>query len=363
MVPVNSVQKRISAQKFWADLKTKSAREGIPIKATFELTYQCNLVCRHCYISEKRRSGFSKEERKELSYSEICSILNQLAELGCFHINLTGGEPLVRPDFFRILAYAKRKGFYVILQTNATLLTPRFVESLKETGVDQVDVSLYGMTPSVYEAITQIPGSFEFCMDGILLLQKKRINMTIKMMIMTYNLAEFDRFKTFAIDRSVRFQWDYLIHPRLDGSNEPLRYRISPEEAVKLEIENNPPLSDDVQYPREIKESFQDESLLFNCAAGRNSLSITPYGEMNLCLECRIPGYDLRKGSVAEGWRELTEFVKSKKPDSSFQCRNCELEQYCFWCPSVGLLEEGNMSSCSSYYKELAGLRKERANS
>jgi len=355
-----SITKTIRAQKFWADLDEKSARKEIPLKATYELTYQCNLSCRHCYIPKKKRSRIDGKKKEELSYSEACSVLDQLAELGCFHLNLTGGEPLSRPDFFRILVYAKRKGFYVILLTNATLITSSVADGLRDL-IDRVDITLYGLTAKTFQEISRIPGSLTRCLEGIQCLKKRHINMTIKMMVMTLNLPEFDRIKTFADNLGVRFQWDYLIHPQIDGSQEPLQYRIHPEAAIDLGSRSRPQLPDEEKICREKIKPIQEEANFFDCSAGKNSLLITPYGEMNLCLEYRLPGYDLRRGSVAEGWRELVKYIKSLKPDSSYQCRDCELEQYCHWCPSVGLLEEGNIYSCSPYYRELARLRRERA--
>lgn len=351
--------KAIKTQRFWKELYEKSAQKEIPLKASFELTYQCNLQCLQCYIPPILDPKPRSQNPKELSYFEVCFILDQLADLGCFHLNLTGGEPLTRPDFFRILTYAKRKGFYTVLLTNATLITPEIADSLQDLDINQVDISLYGTTGQTYEKLTQIPSSFASCLKGIQLLRQRNINISIKMMVMTLNLAEFARIKTFAENLGVRFQWDYLINPRIDGSKVPLQYRISPEAAIDLELGYQPRLSEEEKNPREKKKLSSKKVDFLYCNAGKNSLAITPYGEMNLCLEYRFPQYDLRRGSVREGWKELVNYVKSTKPASTYQCKDCELRQFCQWCPAVGLLEEGNRSGCSSYYRELARIRKD----
>ncbi|MBA7650017.1 putative mycofactocin radical SAM maturase MftC [subsurface metagenome] len=157
--------KAIKTQEFWEGLYEKSAQEKIPLKASFELTYQCNLRCLHCYVPRRQKTQGQKTT-EELSYSKVCSILDQLADLGCFHLNLTGGESLRRPDFFKILTYAKKKGFYTILLTNATLITPQVADNLADLNINQVDISLYGITPHTHEKITQIPGSFTRCLKG-----------------------------------------------------------------------------------------------------------------------------------------------------------------------------------------------------
>lgn len=354
--------KPIKAKKFWKDLYEKSAQKEIPLKASFELTYQCNLRCLHCYIPRTINPKPKAQNSKELSYCEVCPILDQLADLGCFHLNLTGGESLTRPDFFKILTYARRKGFYAILLTNATLITPRIADNLKDLDINQVDISLYGITPQTYEKITRIPGSFTRCLKGIQLLRQRNINISIKMMVMTFNLAEFARVRAFAKNLGVRFQWGYLINPRIDGSKEPLRYRISPETAIDLELRYRPHLSEEEKTPLEKKRLPFEKVGFFYCNAGKNSLTMTPYGEMNLCLEYRFPQYDLRRGSVRESWKELVNYVKSIKASSTYQCGDCEVKQFCQWCPAVGWLEEGDRGACSSYYRELARIRRDRIN-
>ena len=346
--------REIRQVKFWEDFYEKAAEKRIPFKASFELTYRCNLRCRHCYIPRRQKS-------EELSYSEVCSALDQLADLGCFHLNLTGGELFTRSDILKIFTYAKRKGFYTIVLTNATLITPRIADQLKSLGINRVDVSLYGMTPESYEAVTQVPGSFDHCLHAIESLHQIDMPICLKMTVTNLNIDEFSEVKQFAKDLGVRFQWGYLIHPRIDGSKEPLRYRISPEAAIDLELRCQPRLFENEKNPKKKKEPSVKKNGFFYCDAGKNSLAISPYGEMNLCLEYRFPQYDLRRGTVAQGWKELVNYVKSTKPTSTYQCANCELKEFCQWCPAVGWLEKGDRGACSPYYKELAMMKREMA--
>lgn len=106
--------KKIKAEKFWLELSKKTRKKSIPFRATIELTYRCNLKCVHCYITEDKF-------KKELSLNEICSILDQLADLGCLHLSITGGEIFIREDIFEILTYAKKKGFKFPLLTKIGL--------------------------------------------------------------------------------------------------------------------------------------------------------------------------------------------------------------------------------------------------
>lgn len=351
--------KELKVNKFWADLYEKSAQKGIPLKASFELTHQCNLRCCHCYISRSERIEARSKKQEELSSSEVCSILDQLAEMGCFHLNFTGGELFTRPDLFKILTYAKKKGFYLILLTNGTLITPKVADCLKNLNINQVDISLYGMTKDTYESITQIPGSFQRCLRGINLLHDRNIPICIKMTVLDLNIGEFSQVKAFAKELAVRFQWGYFIHPKIDGSKEPLSFRLSPKQGIELEVKNQPSLFEEEKRSKKEKETSSKRDGLFYCNAGRNSFAITPYGEMNLCLEYRFPQYDLRKGSLSEGWKELVNYVKSAKPSKNYQCKNCELQEFCQWCPAEGWLNKGDRNACVPYFKELARIKRE----
>src|SRR5271169_6479398 len=84
----------------------KATRKVFPIKAVFELTYRCNLKCRHCYVAPSAVN----ERGKELDTKQVFTILDQLAGAGCLNIGFTGGEPFLREDIFEILGYAKNKG-------------------------------------------------------------------------------------------------------------------------------------------------------------------------------------------------------------------------------------------------------------
>src|SRR5438876_11337824 len=107
----------IGRDRFWSALREKGAHKRVPVEAMIELSYGCNLRCVHCYNPTHQAKG-------ELATRQITAILDQLAEVGCFHVGFTGGEIFTRGDVFEIFAHAKAKGFAVTILTNATLITP-----------------------------------------------------------------------------------------------------------------------------------------------------------------------------------------------------------------------------------------------
>ncbi|MDI6839433.1 MAG: radical SAM protein [bacterium] len=342
--------KSIGEETFWKDFYNRTYEKNIPFEAQFELTYNCNLKCCHCNI-------VPEPGKEELTTEEVCSILDQLVEAGCIMLTLTGGELFARQDCLEILAHAKKRGFYTTILTNGTLITPKVADYLHDIGINKVEISFYGVTAEIFEKITRVPGSFHRCLQGIKLLQNRNIPIILKMVVMTPNLKEFDRVKELAGAQGIRFRYSYIIMPNFDGSPGPLLYRLSPKEGVDLEMENYP--SADTEEERVQKESkpFISKDQFFYCSAGRNSLAINPYGELNLCLDFHFPRYDLRKSSLAEGWNELTNWVKSAKPNKNYKCNDCKYWSHCCWCPVQGWAEMGDLSACVPYFKELAKLR------
>src|SRR3990172_4989675 len=112
----------------------------VPFLVVWDFTHKCNLNCKHCYSN----SGTVLEY--ELTTKEALDIVDQLADAGVTALAFSGGEPLIRKDFFEVARHAVKRGLYVSVATNGTLLTKENVKKLKQTGVNYVEVSVDGGT-------------------------------------------------------------------------------------------------------------------------------------------------------------------------------------------------------------------------
>jgi len=178
------------------------------------------------------------------------------------------------------------------------------------------------------------------------------------MTVMNLNVGELDGAKEFAQKMDIPFRWGYFINPKINGNVAPLRYRLAPEEVIELETKYSSSLFEEEEMRME-KEFSSPSRRFFYCTGGVNSLAISPYGKLNLCLEYHFPQYDLRKGSLSDGWKVLVDYAESAKPGKNYRCRDCELWDFCQWCPADGWLERGDRSACLPYFKRLAELRSE----
>jgi radical SAM protein with 4Fe4S-binding SPASM domain len=346
----------LSYAEFGRRMHDRITGKRIPLSGSFELTFRCNLRCKHCYL-DGHRDGLPGLE--ELSLEEIREILDQVADAGCLWLLLTGGEPLVRDDFLDIYTYAKHKGFLLSLFTNGTLLTPEIADVLAEYPPFKIEITLYGRTQATYERVTGIPGSYDRCMRGIELLMERDLPLRLKTMVLTLNQHELEDIKAYAESLDVDFRFDPLVNAGLNGSQIPTQFRISPQEVVALDLADAKRMGEWQQFCDNQIAVPQNSEYLYQCGAGIHTFHIDPYGRLSACMIARDPAYDLRRGTFREGWREFLFEERSQKRTRDVECADCELMALCGQCPGWGQLEHGDKESRVEYLCEVAHLRAE----
>ena len=346
----------ISYAQFGERLNKQVLAERIPINGSYELTFRCNLHCAHCYCNLPLNDREAIE--KELTTEEVFNIFDQIAEAGCLWLLITGGEPLLRRDFLEIYTYAKKKGFLITLFTNGTLITPEIADYLAEWRPFSVEITLYGATKETYESVTGIPGSFKRCKGGIDLLLELKIPLGLKTMMMTLNHDELFQMREYAEELGVKFRFDPVLNPRLDGSKNPCSFRLSPEEVVELDLGDAIRVKEWREFCEKFAGPFQSDNL-FTCGAGVSTFHIDPYGQLSACEMARFQQYDLRCGSFKEGWYQSVPEFLTLKPMGDYKCGQCDLISLCDQCPGWAWLENGSPEAPVEYLCRIAHLRAE----
>lgn len=134
---------------------------GAPFLVVWDFTYACNLHCKHCY------STAGKPWKDELSTQEALKTVDILADAGITALAFSGGEPLIRKDFFEVASYAAKQGMFVAVATNGTMITRDVAEKMKKCGVGYVQISLDG-TKETHEKFRGIKGIYEKVVEGII---------------------------------------------------------------------------------------------------------------------------------------------------------------------------------------------------
>ena len=135
--------------------------EGKGPVVAWNYTRTCNLKCKHCYSNSE-----NKEYDKELNTEQALQLIDDLAAFHVPVILFSGGEPLMRKDFFTLASAARQKGIRPTLSTNGTLITPEKAKKIKEIGVGYVGISIDGMQET-NDHFRGVPGAFERALAGI----------------------------------------------------------------------------------------------------------------------------------------------------------------------------------------------------
>ncbi|MCL4474762.1 MAG: radical SAM protein [Nitrospirae bacterium] len=341
----------------WSESLHKKVRDKrTPLAGSLELTFRCNNNCVHCYCNTPPNDAF--EMAKEMDSWMIKDIISQLADEGCLWLFLTGGEPLLRPDFREIYLHTKKRGILITLFTNGTLIDERLADFHAEWRPFSTEITLYGATEKTYEEITKVKGSYKRCIRGIELLLERKVPLKLKTMALRHNIHEIPLMKGYAESLGLEFRFDPMVNSRLDTNKGPLFTRLKPEEIVRLDIE-------DEKRAEEWKKSFNEHAgppgsdKLYTCGAGLDSFHIDPYGNLSICIISRKEQYNLKIGTFREGWYNFIERMREITLRTNIKCRECNIANLCGQCPGWSQVELGDDETPVEFLCEVAHKRAE----
>jgi len=335
--------------------------QRVPFSITIEVTRRCPLTCTHCYNNLpmddlEARTG-------ELSGDEIKRIIDESVDRGALFLLFSGGEIFARRDFLDLYTHAKRKGLLITLFTNGTMITKSVADYLEEWPPFAIEITLYGFSREIYEAVTGIPGSWAKCLRGIQLLMERKLPLKLKTVALSINKHEIPLMKKFAEEElGVEFAFDAMINPRIDCSQSPLAVRLTPREVVELDIAN-PDRFDEyrvfaAEFTGPVHQKGQEDEL-YHCGGGISSFAIDPSGKMSICVLSHFESYDVREGSVNEGWDQFLHDVRGRRITRPTKCVSCEIKAICGMCPANGELENQDPEAPVEYLCHVAHLRAE----
>jgi AdoMet-dependent heme synthase len=329
----------VSGNEIWAKVRGKH----IPLNAVFELTYRCNLSCVHCFLEEDL-SG-------ELTTQEVCSVIDQLADAGTLEITLTGGEALLREDFFDIAGHARRRNMAVTLLSNGTLIGEAEAERIKELHFFWVNISLYGTTPETHEAVTGKPGSFSRTVRAIQLLRQHGVKVQINFVTMRQNLEEYHSMDDFCQELGLEFNTQISLSATTKGSLRPTYFRL-----------DDPGLKKYLQWEKQ--RGKNPVGLNDTCNAGLSMVSISPEGKVFPCNILRQEAGDLRQQEFAaiRGASPVMQWLRGLKMEDFQECSGCHLLDTCFRCPGQAVIEGYSMLVPNREICRISKMRQEVAN-
>jgi len=263
---------------------------------TWNLTRKCNLKCLHCYInaSPEGEDGSTREEALRL--------IDEMAEMRIPLIIMSGGEPLMRRDFFELASYARIKGIKLALSTNGTLITESVAKKLKELDFSYVGISLDSYDPEFHDKFRGLNGAFNMTVKGIKNAINVGLNVGLRFTITARNIHQIDEYVKLALELGVKRITFY--HLSASGRGKELReWMYTPEEYVsfinkiidyaiklsgKIEIETTLGQFDGVYIAKKLArdEEELEKYMKFvenSGGCGRKMISIYPNGDVYPC--------------------------------------------------------------------------------
>jgi radical SAM protein with 4Fe4S-binding SPASM domain len=346
----------------------QARKKRVPLAFELELTARCDNNCRHCYINLP--AGDAGARARELTVPEIDDLAGQAAELGSLWCLVTGGEPLLRPDFADAYLAIKRRGLLVSVFTNACLIGREAIDLFKRYPPRDLEITVYGVTRETYEAVTRIPGSYDRFIVGLSKLESAGIRPRLKAMALRSNVHEIREIAAFCRRYTKDyFRFDPQLHLRYDRDGarnaEIKTERLPPGDVARLEradSEHHQAMRKECDRLVPRKKTGRRQSLFF-CRAGLDSFTIGWDGTFKLCGALTDPRCtcDLRTLPLRKAWETFAPGVRARTPAgkrSGTACRECELLNLCLWCPAHAYLETGKMTGPVDEFCAVAEARK-----
>lgn len=296
------------------------AREDRLFSASLELTYRCNERCVHCYVDDVPDAG------RELTLEEYEKLIDDLGDMGCMSLHVTGGEVLLKRELMPILRRAVSRGMAVDLYTNGYAMTDEIFDELKELHLNSLSYSLYGGTAAVHDAVTKVPGSFERTLRAAMMTRCAGIDTFIKTVVIRENVSDFENLLKLCRRLDIPLNASYEIMDTHNGVSAK-KHRLEKMEdylaAMRLQRK---------YYPRPASGRRDPDGPV--CSAGRGGLAVDPYGNVRHCLSLPVNLGNIRERPIREIWedRQVDWLKKLTFRDVCGTCESCLYADSCGVC-------------------------------
>ena len=299
-----------------------------PICLTWEITYACNLQCVHCLSSSGTR------DPRELSTAQAKAVLDELRDLQVFYINIGGGEPMIRKDFFEILEHAETNNIGVKFSTNGTYITADNARRLAAMNYLDIQISLDGVDAATNDAVRG-KGSYATAIAAMNHLRDANFGQfKISVVVTRHNVDQLDAFKALADSYGAQLRitrlrpsgrgvdtWDEL-HPTQQQQRQIYDWLMKHGENVLT--------GDSFFHLNAFGESLPGLNL---CGAGRVVCLIDPIGDVYACPfvihDQFKAGSLLSDGGFTKVWKESDLFLSLREPESEGACSACDSYDAC----------------------------------
>lgn len=338
----------------------RANQRQIPVNGSLELLPLCNMNCDMCYIRLDREE---MERRGRLRTAEewIC-LGEEMQKAGVLFLLLTGGEPLLFPDFQKLYLELKKMGMILTINTNGTLLNQEWADFFGEHKPRRINITLYGADEEAYEKLCHYPGGFGKTMEGIRLLKERDVAVKINGSVTKKNKKDMKRIYEIGRRLDIPVHMDTYMLPGFRERGLPFekQSRLMPEDAAKAELEmvraemEEEPFQ---QYVREKRLQLENSEETYpqgmTCMAGNCSFSVSWQGQMRPCVTIEEPSVPVFETGFEKAWELVSKGSKEFRVHE--QCTKCGFRPVCKTCVASAWIETGEYDGQPEYLCRYAG--------
>ena len=337
-------------------LLAQAKQSHTPVNGSIELLPLCNMNCDMCYVRLSREE--MERQGRLRTAEEWLEIGRQMKDAGVLFLLLTGGEPLLYPDFRELYLGLRRLGMILTINTNGTLIDEEWAAFFGKYKPRRVNITLYGADEKAYADLCHYPGGFARTISGIRLLQKYGVDVKVGGSLARANRGDLDRILEIGEQMDVPVRVDTYMMPAARERELPfaMQSRLEPEEAAQARVralkrEMGAELFgqyaaesiDRAEHP----EPAEEKPGQMACMAGQCSFTINWQGEMRPCVILGKPAISVFEAGFQNAWKKLMEETGNIR--LSARCSVCHLRHLCRTCAASALLEAGSYEAVPEY--------------
>lgn len=327
-------------------IRNKADQMFSPLGGAMELLPLCNMDCRMCYVRKSRAE--MEAEGRMLSCDEWLDIARQAKEQGVLFLLLTGGEPLMYPEFKRLYLRLSEMGFVLTINTNGTLIDEEWADFFAARPCRRLSISVYGRDDATYAALCNHPGGFTQVMRAAELLKERQVPFRFTSSLTGDNADELKELFEIADRFGVQLKTAAYMFPAVRrGITPEQQVRLDPETAAQMVFRSHQLMQSQMDLDLRIWQTLKrlDEKPRFwklkgyTCHAGRSGFWINWKGEMLPCGMMNSPTVSLLNHTFAEAWSDIVQ--ETQKITYSEECIHCRIQNVCSACPANIYAETG----------------------
>jgi radical SAM protein with 4Fe4S-binding SPASM domain len=327
----------------------------VPVNGSLELLPLCNLNCKMCYVrlspEEMKRQGRLR------SWEEWLEASRQMQKSGVLFLLLTGGEPLLFPEFQKLYLELRKLGFVLTINTNGTLIDEEWADFFARYKPRRINITLYGGSREAYGNLCGSARSFDRVISAVRLLRQRQVDVKLSTSVTPDNVQDLEKMFAIARELEVPLGVDTYMMPATRERTLPFdrQSRLGPEEAAKARVEAMKLEWPDTFREYALKKIREAEEFVpqsaeprgVTCYAGNCSFSVSWQGELHPCVILTAPAANIFDQGFEAAWKQVSTGVSEIRLHP--ECSRCNLRGLCRTCAASGLLEGGSYDAKPEY--------------